>query len=378
MKNREPANMGINRSAQRRRRWVPVALRAPAPGYARRSASQDTSTVNWHRNSDSLRSCPYLLGFLIAALLCTPLGSLAQEFPTRPITLIVPFPAGGSSDVQARLIAKELSGRLGKQVIIDNRGGAGGTIGAELAARAVPDGHTLLFGGFSVLVVEPTLRKNLPYDIARDFSPISVATVSPRVLVVGPQAPGSNLTELIAAARRSPGTLTYASVGPGSTAHLYLEAFKASAGIDLIHVTYKGEAPALVDIAGGQVTMMLTSVTSALPHIRGKKLRALAVTGTSRAKSLPEVPTFREFGITNMDAEAWWGLLAPRKTSPDIVRRLNTELAAALNSPQLVAALGQQGVAASPSTPEKMTAMMNEDRAFISQLVHSIKFNVDD
>jgi tripartite-type tricarboxylate transporter receptor subunit TctC len=267
---------------------------------------------------------------------------------------------------------------LGKQVVIDNRGGAGGTIGAQLAARSAPDGYTLLFGGFSILVVEPVLRRDLPYNIAQDFTPITVATVSPRVLVVSPQFPGNSLTDLIAAARSSPGALTYASVGPGSTAHLYLEAFKSSAGIEVVHVPYKGEAPALIDIVGGQVTMMLTSITSALPHIRGGKLKVFAVTGTSRSKLLAQVPTFREFGITNMDAEAWWGFLAPRRTPPDILRRLNTELSAALGSPQLVVALDQQGVAAAPSTPEKMTAMMEEDRTFIAKLVQSIKFNVDE
>jgi tripartite-type tricarboxylate transporter receptor subunit TctC len=321
--------------------------------------------------------CRPLAVLIVAVVLVSPVASRAADYPTRPITLVVPFPAGGSSDVQARLIAKELSARLGKPVVIDNRGGAGGTLGAGIVARAEPDGHTLLFAGFSILVVEPVIRKDLPYSIKRDFAPITVATVSPRILVVSSQFPGSTLSDLIATARKSPGALTYASVGPGSTAHLYLEAFKASAGIDMVHVPYKGEAPALVDIVGGQVTMMLTSITSALPHMRGGKLKVLAVTGHHRYGSLPDTPTFRESGISNMDAEAWWGFLAPSKTPKEIVGRLNSELAKALRSPRLMDALDKQGVMAAPSTPEKMSAMIEQDQTFIGKLVQSIEFSVE-
>jgi tripartite-type tricarboxylate transporter receptor subunit TctC len=315
---------------------------------------------------------------IAATAFMSAVSSHAADYPARPITLVVPFPAGGSSDVQARLIAKELSARLGKPVVIDNRGGAGGTLGAGIVARAEPDGHTLLFGGFSVLVVEPVIRKDLPYSIRRDFAPISVATVSPRILVVSSRFPGGTLRDLIAAARRSPGTLTYASVGPGSTAHLYLEAFKAQAGIDVVHVPYKGEAPALVDIVGGQVTMMLTSITSALPHVRGGKLKVLAVTGQRRYGALPDAPTFRESGIANMDAEAWWGFLAPAKTPKEIVARLNAELANTLKSTHLMDALDKQGVMAAPSTAEAMSAMIDQDQAFIAQLVRSIRFSIED
>jgi tripartite-type tricarboxylate transporter receptor subunit TctC len=314
---------------------------------------------------------------LVAGVLASAMISRAADYPTKPIRLVVPFPAGGSSDVQARLIAKELAVRLGKPVVIENRGGAGGIIGAATVARAEPDGYTLLFGGFSVLVVEPVIRRDLPYSIKGDFTPITVATVSPRVLVASPEFPGSSLRDLIATARKSPGTLTYASVGPGSTAHLYLEAFKASAGIDVVHVPYKGEAPALIDIIGGRVTMMLTSITSALPHIRAGKLKVLAVTGQARSGSLPDTPTFRESGITAMDAEAWWGFLAPSKTPRDIVARLNSELFKALQSPPLMEALDKQGVTAAPSTPERMSAMIEEDHEFIAKLVQSIKFSIE-
>jgi tripartite-type tricarboxylate transporter receptor subunit TctC len=294
------------------------------------------------------------------------------------VTLIVPFAAGGGSDVQARLIAKELGGRLGKPVIIDNRPGAGGSIGTALAAKAKPDGHTLLFGSITTFVVEPVIRKDVGYSVLRDFEAITIATTSAAVLVVNAAFPARSVNDLLDMARKRPGELTYASVGPGSTSHLFTEAFKSAAKVDIVHVPYKGEGPAMADLVGGQVSMMFSSMPAALQHIRAGKLRALAVRGSKRNAALPEVPALREAGVAGVEMEAWWGFVAPAKTPADVISRLNRELVAALRSPQLVQALDRQGVSVAATSPAEFVEQVRSQTEVISNLVKSIDFKLEE
>lgn len=315
-----------------------------------------------------------LIGWVISFVGDAP----AADYPTRPITVIVPFAAGGGSDVQARLIAKVLAERLGKPVVIDNRPGAGGSIGTALAARAKPDGHTLLFGSITTFVVEPVIRKDLGYNVLRDFEAITVATTSAAVLVVSAAFPARTVNDLLEMARKRPGELTYASVGPGSTSHLFTEAFKSAAKVDILHVPYKGEGPAMADLIGGQVSMMFSSVPAALSHIKAGKLRALAVRSSKRNPSLSGVPALREVGVTGVEIEAWWGFVAPAKTPVDIVARLNKELVAVLNSAQLVEALEKQGVSVAAGSPSEFDEQVRSETEAISNLVKSINFKLEE
>jgi len=325
-----------------------------------------------------------VVGLLIALVCKTALAlgvssvANAADYPSRPITIIVPFPAGGGTDVQARLIAKALADRLGKPVVVDNRPGAGGRIGTMLAARATPDGYTLLLGSITTFVVEPAVREDVGYDVGRDFEAIVLATASPGVVVVNPALGVNNLPELLAMASTRPGKLTYGSPGIGSTAHFFTEVFKHSTRADIVHVPYKGEALAIVDIIGGQVSMMFSSVPAALSHIKAGKLRAIAVTGPKRLPFLPRIPTLKELGVPNMEFQAWWGFVAPRKTPPEIIGRLSKELNGALTDPELVAALEQQGVLAEPAPPEAFVEQMKSQRTLVSDLVKAINFKVDE
>ena len=280
--------------------------------------------------------------------------------------------------MQARLIAKGLAERLGKPVVVDNRPGAGGRIGTMLAARANPDGHTVLLGSITTLVVEPALRKDVGYDVARDFEAIMVATMSPALLVVNPGLGVRSVAELVALARRRPGELTYASPGPGSTAHLFTEVFKHSAQVDILHVPYKGEGPAIIDIMGGQVSLMFSSVPAALSQAKAEKLRAIAVTGTRRLPSLADVPTLKESGVADMELQAWWGFVVPAKTPREIVTRLNKELVAVLGSPEVVAALDRQGVIVAASPPEALAQQVQSQTERIAKLVRTINFKLEE
>src|SRR4051812_48568407 len=253
-----------------------------------------------HRARNGVRNVILALAYGIAVL-ALPANSFALDYPTKPITIIVPFPPGGSNDLQARLIAKGLSERLGKPVVVDNRPGAGGRIGAGIAAGAAPDGHTLFFASTATLVIEPALHAGGGFDAQRDFSPITIITEMPMVLVASPSLPVKSVAELIALARQRPGELTYASAGPGTTLHLAGETFKASNKLDMVHVPYKGEAMASMDVIGGQVSMMFITPVAALSNIRAGKLHALAVTGQRRIPALPDMQTLSEIGQDGPD-----------------------------------------------------------------------------
>jgi tripartite-type tricarboxylate transporter receptor subunit TctC len=246
-------------------------------------------------------------------------SAFALDYPTRPVTIIVPFPAGGPLDIEARLVAKSLAERLGKPVVVDNRPGAAAAIGTRLAARAAPDGHTLLFGA-KYLVLEPALRRNVGFDPERDFAPVTLVSQTPFLLMVPASMPVKNVSELLAYARQHAGTLTYGSPGLGTGPHLLGEMLKAATQVDIVHVPYKGGAPTIVDLVGGQISMALIAPSSGVPLIRNGKLRALAVTASRRLDALPDVPTVAEAGLPGLEFQAWFGVLVPARTPEEIVR----------------------------------------------------------
>ena len=304
--------------------------------------------------------------------------ALSAEFPSKTITMIVPFPPGGGTDIQARPIARALGEQLGRAVVVDNRPGAGGRIGAGFAARAVPDGHTLLFASVSTLVIEPVLRSNVGYDPRRDFEPLMVVTEMPFVLIVPASSPAKNLRDLLTQGRNRSGELTYASWGPGSAGHLVGEMLKAEAQVDLVHVPYKGEGPAVMGLLGGQVSMMFITTFAGLPHVRAGKARALAVTSPKRLSVLPDVPTFAELGLASVNLQGWYGFVVPAKTPPDAVARLHRELTAVLRSPEFTRLAESQGATVVASAPETLTQRIRSESASVASVVRAINLKLDE
>jgi tripartite-type tricarboxylate transporter receptor subunit TctC len=266
---------------------------------------------------------PLFLGLLLAV------GAAAETYPAHPVKLIIPFPPGGSNDIVGRMVAAQLGERLGQQVVVDNRGGAGGTIGTGIAAKSPPDGYTILLVSVAY-AFNPALYKQLPYDPVAGFTPIGMLATGPVVLTINPQLPFQTAQDLIAEAKRKPGDLRFASAGVGSLQHLAAELFLREAGIDMLHVPYKGGGPATLDVVAGHAEVSIGSLIQNLPHIRNGGLRALAVSGAKRNPALPEVPSASEAGIPGWDAANWWGLVAPLGTPAPIVERLHQELDAVL------------------------------------------------
>jgi tripartite-type tricarboxylate transporter receptor subunit TctC len=301
--------------------------------------------------------------FLFSLALLGPGPALAGPYPERSITIIVPFPAGGSTDTAARLLADALSRQMGQPVVIENRGGAGGTIGSALAARAAPDGYTLLIGSTSTHAVAPSLYAAPGYDPVASFEPISLVASGPLVLVIHPSVHANAMQDLIALAKSSPGQLNFGSAGIGTTSHLVGEMFKSMADIDVVHVAYRGGAPALNDLLAGRLQFLFDTVQLLLPQIDAKKITPLAVTAAKRHPSLPDVPTVAEAGLPGFEAELWFGLLAPAGTSPPILDRLNAETVKALASPGLARSLSEKGIDPVSSTRQEFAAYMARERA---------------
>jgi tripartite-type tricarboxylate transporter receptor subunit TctC len=285
-----------------------------------------------------------------AALLALVGQAFGQAYPARPVRLLVPFSAGGFSDVAARIVTPRLSAALGQQVIVDNRPGAGGTIGADFVAKSKPDGYTLLWTG-TPHVISPWLYKNLPYDVLKDFAPITLIASGPYVLVVNPQLPVSSVLELIAVARAQPGKIDFASSGNGSAQHLVAELFNSAAGVQLNHVPYKGSGPAMQDLLSGQVKVSFAGVPNVITHVKAGRLRALGVTTTKRASEMPDVPTIAEAGVPGYEATLWLGLLAPVGTPPEVIQRIYTETVKILQDPELQPSFRAAGVEASVIPP---------------------------
>jgi tripartite-type tricarboxylate transporter receptor subunit TctC len=277
---------------------------------------------------------------------------LAQGYPDKPLKLVVPFPPGGPTDIVGRLVAQKLAEGIGQPVVVENRPGAGGTVGSTAVARAPADGYTLLYGS-TTLAIAPSLYRDLAYDPRTAFAPISLVSRGPIIAAVNAQLPAKTLKDFIALAKSSPGRINYGSAGSGTPPHLAAELFKTVAGVDLVHVPYKGGGPAVSDLAGGQVQVIFEGLPTLLPHIKSGKVRALAITGAKRDPALPEVPTFAEAGLPGYDANFWNGLVAPAGTPAEVIARLNSVLVQALATPEVHAALVRLGLEAAGTTPQQ-------------------------
>jgi tripartite-type tricarboxylate transporter receptor subunit TctC len=296
---------------------------------------------------------------LALALLLFAAAAQAQTYPSRPLRLVVPFPPGGSTDILARVLAQKLAESLAQPVVIDNRGGAGGTIGAEAASKAAPDGYTIMMGHLGTLAVAPGIYKKLGYDPQKSFAPVALMALVPSVLVVNPRVLDVKTPQaLIAYARANPGKLTYGSAGLGSTSHLTTEYFKLATGTDILHVPYKGVGPMLTDLASGQIAMGLNGAPAVMPHVNAGRLRALAVSSAKRLEALPDLPTLAESGVPGFDANGWYGVVAPAGTPRPAIERLNAEVRKAVASPELKARLDQEGAIPAAGTPEAFGAFI--------------------
>ena len=304
---------------------------------------------------------PSLLLAAIYALAALIGSAQAQTYPDRPITMIVTFAAGGSSDLLARAVAAAMSQGLGKQIVVENRPGANGNIGAEAAAKAAPDGYTILFGTNGTLGIGPALYKNLRYDPQKDLMPVGMLHQLPLLLIVNPQVPAQSLRALIAYAKDNPGKLTFASAGVGSASHLTAELFKIAAGIDVLHVPYKGGGAATPDLISGQVSMMLETIPNALSLTRGGQMRALGVTTKERSPNAPEIPTFAESGLPGFDVGAWTGLFVPAGTPAAVVERLNAETVRIARDPSYVEKIKSMGTDVASSPPDAFRAFVARD-----------------
>ena len=298
--------------------------------------------------------------FFFIFILFFAVEGLAQSWPSRPIRMVVPLSPGGFADVPGRILAARLSSLLGYNVFVENRPGAGGTIGADFVAKSAPDGYTLLFTG-TPHVISAWIYKKLPYDALKDFEPVALVASGPYVLVVNPQLPVHSIPELIAAAKAQPGKIDYASSGNGSAQHLVSALFASMAGIELNHVPYKGSGPAMQDLLGGQVKVSFAGIPNVLPHVKAGRLRALAVSTPQRSPDLPDVPTAAEAGVPGYQATLWLNLAAPAGTPGDIVQRIYAETARALQDAELQQNFRSAGVAASPMSPQELAGFMRAE-----------------
>ncbi len=297
---------------------------------------------------------------LVLALMLLGQAHAQNAWPAKPIRLIVGFAAGGSTDVTARIIAQALSERLGQPVVVENRGGAGGNIGADAVAKADPDGYTLLMATSSTFAANPNLYKTLPFDVQKDFAPITVTAFIPNLLVVNPSVPANNVAEFITYLKANPEKLNFASAGNGTSQHLSGELFNSLAGVRMTHVAYRGGAPAVSDLLGGQVQVIFAPLVEVIQQVRAEKLRALGITTAKRSPLLPEVPTILE-SLPGYEVALWNGLLAPAKTPPDIIERVNRATIEALRSPEVKAKLAEQGSEPVGNTPAEFKAFIDSE-----------------
>jgi tripartite-type tricarboxylate transporter receptor subunit TctC len=298
---------------------------------------------------------------LILAAALAASSAHADVYPSRPIRFVVAFPPGGGTDIIARSIAQKLAERLARQVLVDNRPGAGGNIGTDIVAKSAPDGYTMLMGSAGPLAINSSLFASMPFDPQRDLAPVTLAASTPNLLVVHPSLKVATVKELVELARAHPGEINFASSGHGTPAHLAGELFNSMAGVKLVHVPYKGAAPALADLLGGQVQLMFSTMPPALPHVKDGKLRALAVTSAKRSPATPNLPTVDEAALPGFEANTWHGVVLPAGTQPAIIARLNREIVAILHLPEIVERLSSQGAEPVGSTPEEFAAYIRSE-----------------
>ena len=299
-------------------------------------------------------------------------AACAQPYPIKPVRLVVTYTAGGPADIAARALAQKLAEMWGQQVVVDNRAGAGGIIGTELVAKAAPDGYTLLHGTAAGLIINPLLVKKLPYDTFRDFAPVSMVVIVPQLLVTHPALPATTLKELIALAKARPGALNYASVGIGSPNHLGMELLKSMAGIDMVHVPYKGATPAMADLIAGQVQLAFNGMASVLPQIASGKMKAIAIGSARRSPAAPDVPTVAEAGLPGFEYVAWNGNFAPAGTPAALVNRLSADIRKALAAPDVVQRLASLGSEPGGNTPAEFAAYVKADHARWARVVQAV------
>ena len=304
----------------------------------------------------------YWSGLLFAALLAAfPVASWAETFPGKPIKLIVPFPAGGPADTIGRLVAEKMAASLGQPVVVENRGGAGGAVGTAVVAKAEPDGYTIGISTAGALAISPSLQDKLAYNPLKDLQPLTLAARVPELLVVAKDVPVANLAELIAYAKANPGKLNFASSGPGSMPHLAGELLKRQAGIDIVHLPYRGAAPAVTDLIGGHVQMMFMDVAMLLPHVQAGTAKAMAVGSRQRIAVLPDLPTTAELGLPEVEADNWYGMIAPPGMPKDVLDKLHGAIVAALQAPDVKAKLGELGAIAGGNKPEEFAAYLESE-----------------
>ena len=313
---------------------------------------------------------------LTAALWGLAPQGLAQGYPTKPVRIIVPFPAGGPADLLGRLIAEKLQHGLGQPIVVLNQGGAGTILGVDMAAKSSPDGYTLLLGSVA-MVINSSAGRKLPYDMLKDLTPVTLAFSQPLILVLHPSVPLDSVKKLVAFAKSNPGKLTYGSSGVGTSIHLTTALFNNAVGINITHVPYKGVAPALIDLLGGQIDLMFPGISPAVPHLKSGKLKALGVTSRTRSQALPEMPTLIELGVANFESVGWYGVLVPAGTPNAIAARLHTELVKVLTLPDVKETLARQGGEATSSTPERFSAFIGEELKKWTQVIRSANIKVE-
>jgi len=325
-----------------------------------------------------MRLIPIRALTLLALALAPLSGAAAQDYPNRPVKFVVPYAAGGSGDLLARLLGNKLASLWGQQVVIDNRAGAGGLIGTEFAARSEPDGYTLYLATDGPLTIAATLYKRVPYDWKRDLAPVSMMAIGYQVLIVKPSLPAKTLQEFVALARQRPGELNYASIGIGSAPHLGAELFKSVAKIDLTHIPYRGSsAQAITALIAGDVSMFLVGTSTALPHIQSGDLRGLAVTAARRVEGLPDVPTFAEAGLPGVDVSIWFAVLVPGGTPAAIVKKLNADIARVVADPEFKQALAVRGFDAMSNTPEQLAEFLDKDYVKFRDLIRKLGLQLE-
>ncbi|WP_042877462.1 Bug family tripartite tricarboxylate transporter substrate binding protein [Cupriavidus necator] len=313
-----------------------------------------------------------LLGGMAALAMCfTGAARAADNWPQKPITLIVPWAAGGSTDILARVLSEHLTRSLGQPVIVDNKPGASGNIGSAMVARAKPDGYTLLVGSMSTHAMNPALMPNMPFRGVEDFTPLGLLAYVTNTMVIHPSVPAQNVKELIAYAKANPGKLAYASAGPGSTNHLSAVLFEKMAGVQMLHVPYKGGAPAVVDTVAGQTQLLFSAGTQTLPHVKGGKLRLLAVTESKRSPLLPNVPTVAET-VPGYELAVWYGAFGPKGMPADLTARLNREINAVMSLPEVKAKMNAIGVETATSTPQQFSTILHRDADRYGKLIREL------
>jgi tripartite-type tricarboxylate transporter receptor subunit TctC len=315
----------------------------------------------------------------IASLMASPLvgaQSAAQSFPNKPIRFVVPFPPGGGNDILARALAPKMSEILGQQVVVDNRAGAGGNIGADYVAKSPPDGYTIVIASNQV-TMNPWIYSKLPFDIAKDFSPVAQIASVPMLLAINPEVPAKNIKEFIALAKAKPGSLNYSTPGLGTPQHIAFEVFNFDAGVKVTHVPYKGTSPSIVDLIGGQVQATIGTMASLEQHVKTGKVRAIAVSTPQRSPTMPDVPTIEEGGLKGYNVPLWYSVLAPANTPKEIVAKISASIRDALRDPQTKAQLAKQGFVESYLDPAQMTALIKQDLTYWQKAIKNIGLKLD-